>query len=179
MEGHLVELPRTPVELSECVPELVGRLIGVKVEWGAASRVDEEGVERWGTVPIGVKGELPEGLKEDLPRIRGTLEAALSGDSSEMIAVCLSRLALHCRLPDLSETEYALLMDDYVEDLRDFPPAAVHAVCRAWRRSSRFWPHVSELRERLSEKVSDWRLGLTHLQHIERAIEREERTAAS
>ena len=42
--------------------------------------------------------------------------------------------------------DHDAMMRVYVEDLSEIPPDLLHAACVTWRRSSKFWPTLAELR---------------------------------
>lgn len=64
------------------------------------------------------------------------------------MATVLSRLAIHYYRPDFTEGQAKLLVEDMVEDLRQFGPTIVADACSEYRRrrDSKFFPTSGVLR---------------------------------
>ena len=68
----------------------------------------------------------------------------------------LSRLAMSCRLEDMSEEPWRMHLDDFVADLSDVPEDLIAKACRLRRRREKFWPTISEFLA-LVEPELGWR----------------------
>ena len=60
--------------------------------------------------------------------------------------------------------DHEAMLDIYIEDLTEIPPDLLHGACVTWRRTSKFWPTIAELRELIAPHLSRRR------RYLERAL---------
>lgn len=51
----------------------------------------------------------------------------------DQIRILLARLALHCPCRDLTPDQFKLLIEDYIEDLQEFPRTSIALACKSYR----------------------------------------------
>lgn len=90
-------------------------------------------------------------LQEILARFKKNLTPA----EPETIKVLLGRLSLHYPMANRSEAQFALMMDDYLEDLNFIPSDILANACRRYRQSieNKYFPRSAELRELAKEEL--------------------------
>jgi hypothetical protein len=114
---------------------------------------------------------LPENMEAQLPTIYSTLESGLRPTGKEALAIELGRLGLHCRPPDHSQSQLKILMEDYIEDLSEFPLDLIQDACKEWRRNEKWWPKISELREIITKLHSERKNALFRANSIINSLE--------
>jgi hypothetical protein len=102
----------------------------------------------------------------------------------DAIAIELARLSLHFpRKEDRrSPAQSDLLLQDYLDDLSEFPLRAIQGACRKWRRGEKWWPRISELLPLVRARTEDMEVRLRLLNRLNRAnlalgIEASQKTA--
>src|SRR5262249_20806549 len=75
------------------------------------------------------------------------MRRALQPIAPKATAVLIARLLAHFKVQDLTEREAEWGMEDLLDDLSEFPEAAVAAACVEWRRTQKWRPTIAELRE--------------------------------
>ncbi len=90
--------------------------------------------------PVALSEVEASALKGALARSAQVLEPARPDVTREL----LSRLAINCRLEEMSEKMWRMHLDDFVTDLGDVPEDLIAEACRRWRRREKFWPTISE-----------------------------------
>lgn len=129
----------------------------------------DDGAVRYGNRPV--LGEpLSKSVEAQLLSIRESLESGLLPTGREALAIELGKLALHFWRPDRSQSQWKTLLKDYLEDLSEFPLDHIQEVCKEWRRTKKWWPKVSEFRERLVEKRASRKYDIQRLDNIEAAL---------
>lgn len=85
-----------------------------------------------------------------LRALNATLEARLQQAPRGTTEALLARLAAHDPR-DRSATEWKMIFEDYAEDLGEFSEAHLRQAISEHRRTNKWFPKVSELRERCLE----------------------------
>lgn len=106
--------------------------------------------------------------------IGGALAAARQGlapAERREAATVLGRLAVSSALEDRTEADWAMAMDDMLDDIADVPLDILEEACRAWRRMEKFFPKICELLD-----LTGWRLAARR--RVEQRLAVLERVAA-
>lgn len=93
---------------------------------------------------------VPPELGEQLPRLISERKTALQPASKLDIAGIISRLALHYPSRERSDAELRMVAADLIDDLAEFPAIVIFEVANEWRRTEKWFPRSSELREMCS-----------------------------
>ncbi len=80
----------------------------------------------------------------------------------------LSRLAMNCRLEEMSDKAWQMHLGDFVADLGDVPEDLIAEACRCWRRWKKFWPTISEFLALVEPELARRRCTLRRLQVLAR-----------
>ena len=99
------------------------------------------------------------------PREREELAAAIRALRSSLVPAdplvtmeCLTRLKVHAtKAPEKSEAEWRLIFRDYARDLAEFPADIIHDGCETYRKTTPWWPHVSDLLALMEPKLAERR----------------------
>lgn len=79
--------------------------------------------------------------------------AAMQPAAPGAIAIALGNLALAVRMHDMPEAAWRMHLDQFAEDLAEYPLDIIEATCREWRRTQRFWPTIAEFLEIAGPKL--------------------------
>lgn len=86
----------------------------------------------------------------------------IEAERNKQIAAALSRLALHYWRPDFTPSQAALLIEDFLDDLKDFSVQQVINACAEYRRdgSNKFFPTPGALMEAVQpdREPSPWNI---------------------
>lgn len=116
---------------------------------------------------------VPDEVRPVLPTLIAGREAAMRAPTErEVVAVLLGRLAMHYALADRPAEHHQMVVDDYVEDLAEYPAAVIAEVVREWRRTEKWWPRVAELRERCETILHQRRKELVRLRFLQWCCQR-------
>lgn len=88
---------------------------------------------------------LSEREKLDVESALDAIEAALVPARKDETIAELAKLAVVCRVEDRSEKAWAVFFDAMAEDMSEYPIDIVEESCRRWRRSSKFFPTISDM----------------------------------
>lgn len=100
---------------------------------------------------IGLKNGYPEPLVLqsseliEAQRLVTIYSRALSPASANIIAVCVQKLFLHYPVKDMKESENEMLMQDWLEDLSEYPNWAINDACVHYRKNNKWRPTVSDI----------------------------------
>ncbi|RMF02528.1 MAG: hypothetical protein D6773_08570 [Alphaproteobacteria bacterium] len=86
----------------------------------------------------------------------------LAPAAAEWIIRAIQRLLVSFYIPDQTPREYAMVLDNFVEALKDLPRWAITDACRSWLRSEKRRPTPAEIRAlaareaaRVHEEIAD------------------------
>lgn len=94
---------------------------------------------------------LTESQLADLPDMQARMRKAMRPATADEIGAELMKLAAVLRVPD--DRGVDVMAAVYLDDLADIPADIFAQVCKAWRRTEKFWPTIAELREKAEPKL--------------------------
>lgn len=98
-------------------------------------------------------GEPPADVVALADAVRGELRGALRPAGDTLLARELARLRALCRARAEDATTIELVLEAYIDQLRDYPAAVVVDVLRTWPRLSPWWPAWEELQTLLDRRT--------------------------
>lgn len=81
-----------------------------------------------------------------VPDALAGVEQSLRPASRNEIVALITRLAAHFPVSDRSEAQWRIVIEDYAEDLAEYPSDILRAAVTQYRREGKWWPKVSEIR---------------------------------
>lgn len=114
--------------------------------------------------PVALSEVEASALKGALVRAAQVLEPA----RPDVTRALLSRLAMNCRLEEMSDKAWQMHLEDFVTDLGDVPEDLIAEGCRCWRRREKFWVTISEFLALVEPELARRRWTLRRLQVLAR-----------
>lgn len=105
--------------------------------------------------------ERQEMLRHESQRLRGLL----ARPREEEVLTLLGKLILHYPMANMTTQEKTLLLEDYVDDLSDYPAWAIQEACRTYRRDpdNKFFPKVAVLIDLAKSLCSRHKRMISHI----------------
>ncbi len=114
--------------------------------------------------PVALSEVEASALPDALAKFAQLLEPARPDVAREL----LSRLAINCRLEEMSEKMWRMHLDDFVTDLGDAPEDLIAEACRLRRRREKFWVTISEFLALVGPELARRRRTFRRLQVLAR-----------
>jgi hypothetical protein len=115
---------------------------------------------------------VPKGSKEYLTIMTyiRQIEIALKPAKPRKILSALARLRLHYATSHMSEQELALMLEDYINDLAEYPKDILENACIEYRKDGRnlFFPKVGQL---IALVKQPWQLRKEKLHKLKKLVE--------
>jgi hypothetical protein len=143
-EGKVVALHQRPsadLAIPEAPEALAVRLRGTRKSLFNADDTFKDSVEIWRP------SDLPVALVPIARAYRDELAALLAPAPRDMLLARILALLCHFPSKDMPNAVEAAIAQDWAEDLGEFPFWAVEQAARQWRRTKRFRPTISEMRD--------------------------------
>lgn len=86
-------------------------------------------------------------LRQQLLNEIRRLDSLLIPAHRNEIKSCIARLILHYPMTNMSEDEKTILLEDYIEDLAEFPASIIAKICKEYRidPKNEFFPKSAKL----------------------------------
>ncbi len=107
---------------------------------------------------------------QELRKAVETLRTMLKPASDKEIIYELKKLSTHCGIPNRESINFAMMLDDYLDDLNGFPLDLIQYACRQYRnapgRENDFFPRPGRLKPLMSGELSKRKFQLMRLEKL-------------
>jgi len=106
-----------------------------------------------------------------LPGAIADHRGALHPAAPEEVVTLLSRMSMSLRLEDMPEQAWKYHLEDYADDLSEYPADIIQAGCKEWRRYEKFWPTIADFLKIVRPLLRERKNALQRLEVLQRVAE--------